>query len=73
MKNTLTIDRVLRRPAVEALLGKSRSWIYAVKDPKSRYFDPSFPQPIRLGRSIGWLSSELNEWIESRKNLRDHL
>jgi len=37
-----------------------------------RVKDKSFPQPISLGgRSIGWLQSEVNEWIKTRVALRD--
>lgn len=71
MKTVNHVEKILRCTDVQALLGRSRSWIYEVKNPTSRYFDPSFPAPIHLGaKSRGWIASELNAWIESRKSAR---
>ncbi len=57
---------VLRRPRVEEKTGLSRSTIY-LKIKKGE-----FPKPIPLGpRSVGWLSSEIDEWISARTNARD--
>jgi len=51
----------LRRPAVEAATGLSRSSIYAMMD--SGYF----PRPIRIGkRAVAWPESAVNEWLASR-------
>ena len=56
--NTTTI---LRLPNVKSRTGLSRSTIYAlIKDKR-------FPKYINLGaRSVGWLESEVEGWIESR-------
>ncbi len=55
------VNCILRLPAVIAGTGLSRSSIYA------RVADGSFPQPISLGgRAIGWLESEINDWIETQ-------
>ncbi|WP_050602984.1 AlpA family transcriptional regulator [Ruegeria sp. 6PALISEP08] len=60
-------DRILRRPAVEDRTGKSRSGIYEAINPKSRWYDPTFPKPVKIGlRSVGWFESEVNEWIKGR-------
>jgi prophage regulatory protein len=57
---------ILRRPEVEKLTGLSRSTIYAKINEESRYFDPQFPRPIRLGRgAVGWKSAEVLVWIDS--------
>lgn len=57
--------RLLRRPELEALIAKSRSWIYSTIDPKSRYYDPTFPKPIKLGgTSVAWIESEVIAWID---------
>jgi prophage regulatory protein len=54
----MTQPRVLRRRAVEAMTGLSRSTIYA------RMKIGTFPTAIRLGgRSVGWLAEEIEEWI----------
>ncbi len=55
--------RILRLPNVKSRTGLSRSTIYAlIKDKR-------FPKYINLGaRSVGWLESEIEAWIESRIN-----
>jgi prophage regulatory protein len=59
-------DRVLRLPAVLELIGKpSKSWLY---DQISKEL---FPNPIKLGcgdsaRSVGWLESEISQYIDQR-------
>lgn len=58
---------ILRIAALSGLLGRSRSAIYAMLDPASPSYDPTFPRPIRLStRTIGWRQAEILEWIESR-------
>ncbi len=58
--------KVLRRPAVEAVTGLSRSTIYAMMA------QGTFPQPIKLGaRAVGWPESEIAAWLEARKAERD--
>ena len=33
-----------------AALNMARSKLYYLLDPKSRYYDPTFPKPIRIGK-----------------------
>ena len=50
---------ILRLPAVRARTGLSRSTIYL------RISEDTFPRPIQLGvRSVGWVESEIEEWLE---------
>lgn len=38
-------------------------------NPKSKYFDPSFPKPFRLGegtRKLYWVESEVNAWLNAK-------
>lgn len=50
--------KILRRPKVEERTGLSRSTIY------SMIMTNEFPQSVRLGkRAVGWLESEINEWL----------
>lgn len=52
---------ILRRKHVEARTGLSRSTIYL------RIQEGTFPRPINLGaRAVGWLESEVTEWIAER-------
>ena len=54
------MNRILKRPEVEQLTGKSSSAIYAGMR------NNTFPASRRLGPgSVGWLSSEIEEWMEN--------
>ncbi|MBW7606983.1 helix-turn-helix transcriptional regulator [Enterobacter hormaechei] len=60
--------KILRMRAVAAKLGIARSTIYDWLNAKSPRHDPAFPKPYPLGRqSVGWLESELDEWVLRRK------
>ena len=63
---------ILRRRQVELRTGLSRTGIYSKLNPKSRYYDPSFPRQISLGGAVvGWIEAEVEAWIEARIGLRD--
>ncbi|BDG83438.1 AlpA family phage regulatory protein [Escherichia coli] len=65
---TISTVKVLRLPAVVSKLGIARSTIYDWLNAKSPRHDPAFPKPYPLGKqSVGWLESELDEWILQRK------
>lgn len=52
---------ILRLPAVKARTGLSRSTIYL------RVSGGTFPKPVSLGgRAVGWIESEIQEWLERR-------
>lgn len=59
-------SRVIRLPEVKSLTGISRSQIYElIKKGK-------FPRQINLGaRAVGWVESEVQEWIQQRIADRD--
>ena len=57
---------ILRRKQVEEKTGLSRSSIYLMLE------RDEFPKPIKLGvRSVGWLESEIDEWLLYRIAQRD--
>jgi prophage regulatory protein len=57
---------ILRRPAVTRKTGLASSSLYAA------IARGEFPKPIKLGeRSVGWLSREVDAWIEARAAARD--
>ncbi len=57
----MSIDKLLRRPAVEETCGLSRSAIYAAMD------RGDFPRPVRIGkRAVAWPSSRIENWLNSR-------
>ncbi len=60
------MTQILRRPAVEARTGLSRSTLY------DKMSAGTFPRPVSLGeKSVGWLESEIDNWIEERVRERD--
>jgi prophage regulatory protein len=62
LHNALTI---LRRRALEARVGLSRSTIYDKINPDSPRYDTNFPKPIRLGNgsAVGWIECEVEDWL----------
>lgn len=60
------LPTILRLSDVTKLTNISRSGIYL------KVSNGSFPAPISLGgRAIGWLESELEEWINQQIKRRD--
>jgi len=61
----MTNIQIQKLPQVMALTGLSRSSIYAFIQKNT------FPKPIRLGeRAVGWLSSEIENWIAEQAQKR---
>lgn len=58
--------RLLRLPTVTERVGLKRTAIYdMIRAGK-------FPKPVPLNdKSVGWLESEINEWIAERVAVRD--
>ncbi len=53
--------RFLRLPAVKHAVGYARTAIY------QKIKSGEFPKPYSLGaRAVGWLSDDIDAWIESR-------
>ncbi len=58
---TRSPTRFLRLPEVLERTGLSRSTIYV------RRAEGKFPRPVSLGgRAVGWVESEMDDWIEER-------
>lgn len=58
--------RIIRLSVVIETTGLARSTIYKLIK------SGEFPRPVPLvGRSVGWLESEVQEWIKGRIVLRD--
>lgn len=56
-------DAILRMKQTIETTGISRTSIYAKITPQSKYYDPLFPKPLKLGtRSIGFRASEVSAW-----------
>ncbi|WP_137173014.1 AlpA family transcriptional regulator [Massilia sp. HP4] len=66
----LNIFTILRKRELCSRIGLSSAQIYAMLDPKSSSYDPTFPKQIRLGASaVGWLEHEVQGWLEARVKL----
>jgi len=60
--------RILKRPATQLKCGLSKTALY------DKIQNGKFPKPIKLGpKSVGWLESELDQWIAARVSERDGL
>jgi prophage regulatory protein len=62
MKNcNIQSGTILRRKKVEERTGLSRSSLY------QKISNGTFPAPIKLGaRAVGWLESEIDDFIQAR-------
>ena len=60
-KQQTTPKRLMRLPEVQRITGLSKSSIY------DRIKDKHFPKSVPLGgRSVAWVESEVNEWVETQ-------
>lgn len=61
---------ILRKTQVCERIACSRSSLHNKISPKSKYFDSTFPKPIRLGaNSVGWIEGEIDAWLQSRERV----
>lgn len=58
---------------MKKILGFSRSWIYGKLNDNSKYYDPTFPKPIKINPDTGgkygsvrWLRGSVIDWIKSK-------
>lgn len=57
---------LLPREEVERRINKGKSWIYERINKKHPNFDPKFPQPIKIGGSVGWIEAEVEIWCQEQ-------
>lgn len=68
------IKKVLRVRHMKDKLAMSVASLYNKMNPRSKYYDATFPRSIRLsaspgpGGAVGWLESEVDAWLESRQH-----
>lgn len=64
---TFVMSQIINLKEVILFTSISRAKIYEMINVDSKYYDPSFPKPIRLSESrIGWVALEVHEWIEAK-------
>jgi prophage regulatory protein len=64
-------DQILRIKDVQHETKLARATIYNFLSEQSKYFDPTFPKPFKLGtRAVGFKKSEILEWINLQAEAR---
>lgn len=64
---TFVMNQIINIKEVIQFTSISRAKIYEMINVDSKYYDPTFPKPVRLSESrIGWSALEINQWIESK-------
>ena len=64
---TFTMNQIINIKDIIQFTSISRAKIYEMINVNSKYYDPTFPKPVRLSESrIGWVAWEVNQWIESK-------
>lgn len=62
---TFQMNQIINIKDVIGFTSISRAKIYEMINTDSKYYDPTFPRPIRLSESrIGWVALEVHQWIE---------
>lgn len=64
--NTITDGlTMIRLGGLTKRLGISPSTIYNKLNPASPYYDPEFPQQVKLGSgAVAWIEQEVNDWLK---------
>lgn len=66
-QTVFVMNKIINLRQIIDFTGLSRATIYNLLNPKSEYYDSSFPKQILLSTNrIGWSALELNIWIESK-------
>ncbi|MHA3893017.1 helix-turn-helix transcriptional regulator [Acinetobacter sp. GXMZU3951] len=64
---TFQMNQIININDVIEFTSISRAKIYEKIKVDSKYYDPSFPKPVRLSESrIGWVALEVHQWIEAK-------
>lgn len=62
LKDNFMTASILRRPAVEAIVGLGRSAIY------NMMAKGLFPKPVKLtAKAVGWRKADIDAWLASRE------
>jgi prophage regulatory protein len=68
---TFVMNQIINLKEVIQFTSISRAKIYEMINIDSKYYDQSFPKPVRLSESrIGWVALEVHQWIESKMQIR---
>ena len=68
---TFVMNQIINLKEVIQFTSISRAKIYEMINIDSKYYDQSFPKPVRLSESrIGWVALEVHQWIERKMQIR---
>ena len=69
---TFQMNQIININDVIEFTSISRAKIYEMIKVDSKYYDPTFPKPVRLSESrIGWVALEVHQWIEEKIQSRE--
>lgn len=71
-KWSLPVTKNFGTNEVLMLVGGSKATHYNRLNPKSPYYDPAYPKPIKNGRLSIYLSSEVTAYLANRVSVRDN-
>lgn len=64
---TFQMNQIINISEVIEFTSISRAKIYEMLKVDSKYYDPTFPKPVRLSESrIGWVALEVHQWLETK-------
>lgn len=64
---TFQMNQIINISEVIEFTSISRAKIYEMIKVDSKYYDPTFPKPVRLSESrIGWVPLEVHQWLETK-------
>ncbi|MBJ8443133.1 helix-turn-helix transcriptional regulator [Acinetobacter bereziniae] len=64
---TFQMNQITNIKEVIQFTSISRAKIYEMINVSSKYYDQTFPKPVRLSESrIGWVALEIHQWIEAK-------
>ena len=69
---TFPMNQIINIKEVVQFTSISQAKIYEIINEKSKYYDSTFPKPVRLSESrIGCSAWEINQWIEDKLESRE--
>ena len=64
---TFQMNQIINISEVIEFTSISRAKIYEMIKVDSKYYDPTFPKPVRLSESrIVWVALEVHQWLETK-------
>ena len=60
--------KLARRPKVEEIIDRKRTWINETLNPESNRYDPTFPKPFKIegSQTNVWVLEEVEAWVDSK-------